>query len=323
MTTEDKSQIPLFSPEDEKVAQINTVHLHKNEKLKVTNKWTGFQGKTLWDWLQLLGVLAIPLVVVGATLLFGIQQSNLANQQHDNDQKIASQQREADRQQTLDQQRQAILVTYQDNMKDLLLHQGLLTSKPTDEIRVIARTETLSAMRQLDGKRNRFLVQFLRDAHLIGINLITGKDQNIVNFENADLISTDLSGVDLSGVNLRRVILYGANLSGAILSANLSGAGLSSANLSRAGLIGANLRDADLRGATLTGAILVRADLTDTWLLRADLRGAAFTGAILTRAILDGADLTGAYYLTQQQLDQVRSCKKAILPKGLTCHHNE
>src|SRR2546423_360186 len=96
--------------------------------------------KTLWDWLQLLGVLAVPLVVAGATLFFGIQQANLANQQ-----------READRQQTLDQQRQATLVAYQDNMKDLLLHQGLLTSKPTDEIRVIARIETLSAMRQLDG----------------------------------------------------------------------------------------------------------------------------------------------------------------------------
>src|SRR2546421_7346453 len=139
--------------------------------------------KTLWDWLQLLGVLAVPLVVAGATLFFGIQQANLANQQHDNDQKIASQQREADRQQTLDQQRQATLVAYQDNMKDLLLHQGLLTSKPTDAIRVIARIETLSAMRQLDGNRNRFLLQFLHDAHLIGINLITGKDQNIVNFE--------------------------------------------------------------------------------------------------------------------------------------------
>src|SRR5947208_15022211 len=25
--------------------------------------WTGFKGKTAWDWLQLLGVLAIPVVV--------------------------------------------------------------------------------------------------------------------------------------------------------------------------------------------------------------------------------------------------------------------
>src|SRR6266480_6672257 len=47
-----------------------------------------FGGKTMWDWLNLLGILAIPLVVVAATLLFGIQQANLANQQHENDQKI-------------------------------------------------------------------------------------------------------------------------------------------------------------------------------------------------------------------------------------------
>ena len=41
-------------------------------------------------------------------------------------------------------------------MKDLLLNRALFTSKSrSDEIRVIARTETLSAMRQLDGKRNQ------------------------------------------------------------------------------------------------------------------------------------------------------------------------
>jgi uncharacterized protein YjbI with pentapeptide repeats len=247
-------------------------------------------GKSYWDWLDLISKLAIPIVVLGATLFFGIQQANLANQQHDNDQKIANMQHEADQQQALDQQRQAALVTYQDSIKDLLLHQGLLTSNPDDEIRVIARTETLAAMRQLDGRRNSFLVQFLRDAHLIGTNLITGKDQNIVNFEHADLNSTDLSGVNLSGVNLRGVILYSANLSLANLgSTNLSLADLNGANLSRVGLREADLNGADLRYATLTGAILVN------------------------------TNLTGALYLTQQQLDQVSSCKDAILPKGLKC----
>jgi hypothetical protein len=43
---------------------------------------------------------------------------------------------------------------------------------------------------------------------------------------------------------------------------------------------------------------------------------------------LSGADLSGAYLstarnFTQYQLDQVRTCKRAILPKGLTCHYNQ
>jgi hypothetical protein len=65
MTTEDTSQMPLFSPEDEKEAQKVPDYPHKNGTLKVTNKWTGFQGKTLWDWLQLIATLAIPLILVG------------------------------------------------------------------------------------------------------------------------------------------------------------------------------------------------------------------------------------------------------------------
>ena len=149
MTTEDKSKIPLFSSEDEKEAQKELKRLRKNENgvFKVNHKRTGFEDKTLWDWLQLMGILAIPLVVAGATLLFGIQQSNLANQQHENDQKIANQQHEndqkianqqheADKQSALDQQQAAILQTYIDNIQDLLLHDNLRKSKAGDEIAI-------------------------------------------------------------------------------------------------------------------------------------------------------------------------------------------
>src|SRR5262245_17384593 len=64
-------------------------------------KRTGFEGKTLWDWLQLLAVLAIPLILGIATLLFSIQQAHLADLQHQSDQ-----------QQALDQQQAITLQTY-------------------------------------------------------------------------------------------------------------------------------------------------------------------------------------------------------------------
>src|SRR2546430_2082048 len=81
MTTEDKSQMPMISPENEKEAQKELKRLRKNENgvFKGTHKRTGFEDKTLWDWLQLLGVLAIPLVVVGATIAFGWWQVHLAD----------------------------------------------------------------------------------------------------------------------------------------------------------------------------------------------------------------------------------------------------
>lgn len=142
------------------------VDIHNNKARKGFT-W-GFSGKTGWDLLDLIAKLAVPLILGIATLLFSIQQASLAQQQHDNDQKIANQQHIQDQASALDQQRQAIFAKYQDDMRDLLLNKGLLTSKSGNVIRVVALTETLSAMRQLDGNRNRSLVQFLQDAHLIG-----------------------------------------------------------------------------------------------------------------------------------------------------------
>ena len=103
MDTEDTlPSSPSLPSEDQKEAQKHLVQLRKNGTPKANHKWTGFEGKTLWDWLQLLSVLAIPLILGIATLSFGIQQANLAQQQHENDQKIANQQHAADKQSALD-----------------------------------------------------------------------------------------------------------------------------------------------------------------------------------------------------------------------------
>src|SRR5437660_4164747 len=74
---------------------------------KAVYRWTGLPGKTLWDIFQLLGVLAIPVVVVLASSLFSIQlnQANLraSEQQHQTDIQIAAeQQRETALQNYLD-----------------------------------------------------------------------------------------------------------------------------------------------------------------------------------------------------------------------------
>ncbi len=313
MITEDKSQMPLISPEDdEKEAQkelerlrkrlrkdrkkakqplivvgisaafvgvivliyigsfrfywplwvlislllIGTVLLILFIRVGHTAQWTGLKNKTLWDWLQLLGVLAIPIVVAGATLLFSIQQANLDQQQ-----------REA-----------TLLQSYIDNIQDLLLNHNLLKSKPDDYVAILARARTLTALQGLDAEHKGLLVHFIYEARLIGFDDTNGKTHDPIIY----LYFADLSDADLSGANLS-----GANLSGAILS--------------RADLSNALLYDADLSSADLSSA---------------DLRGARR----LSGADLSNADLNDAQNLTQQQLNQVFSCEGAILPKGLTCH---
>src|SRR5438552_4955321 len=84
IATENTSQLPPFSPEDEKKAQQELARLRKKEKgASKTPQWLGVKGKTLWDWLQLLGV---PIFLAFATIGFGFIQFQLAGQQHQQDQ---------------------------------------------------------------------------------------------------------------------------------------------------------------------------------------------------------------------------------------------
>ncbi|MFF4112825.1 pentapeptide repeat-containing protein [Streptomyces sp. NPDC001714] len=80
-----------------------------------------------------------------------------------------------------------------------------------------------------------------------------------------------------------------------------------------ADLMGARLRGADLRGASLRGAYLIAADLSG-----ADLREADLIGADLRDADLSDADLTGAFFLTQPQLDAARGNAGTRLPVSVT-----
>src|SRR6266851_7585928 len=79
---------------------------------------TGFAGKTLWDWLNLMAVFLIPLMIGVFTLAITLQQNQISQKQHDSDQAIAS-----------DQQQATILKAYFDDMTDLMLNHGLRQSK--------------------------------------------------------------------------------------------------------------------------------------------------------------------------------------------------
>jgi hypothetical protein len=268
----------------------------RNNNVRKSFKW-GFSDKTGWDCLDLFAKLAIPIVVVVATILFGWWQGQLADLQHQSDQKLAQQQHDSDQQSTLDQQRTAILQTYIDNIQDLLLNHNLLGSKPNDDVAILARARTLTALQGLDPERKGRLLMFLHEDELIGFDDNNGKKHESI--------------INLSGANLNRVYLFGANLRGA----DLSNADLSGANLRGADLSDTNLFNDYLTGAVLFGAILFGAELFEARLVGADL-----TGTNLSDADLGDANLTDAQNLTQPQVDQVHSCENATLPPGLTCH---
>ncbi len=222
--TDNKLWIPPLSTRDqEKIKQIQK-HLQK----KSLAERMGVAGKTPWDFIQLL---LIPLVLTGVGLWFSAQQNQVSLQiserQHQADIQLNKQQHTNDQAIALDQQRETALKTCMDDIKDLLLNKGLGASKkPEDEIRIVARAEVLSALRQLDGERKGTLIQFLSEA-----GLITDSRNDVIIY----LYGANLSGADLHGVDLHGAILFIANLYGAILSrADLSGAKITEEQLKEA-----------------------------------------------------------------------------------------
>ena len=271
---------------------------------------TGLRGKTLWDCLQLLSTLAIPVVIALAGFYF---EGQLDEHQRQSDARRAKVEREIEEQRAQD----AAVQAYLDKMSTLLIEKDLRTAAPDSDVRALARAQTLAVLERLEPSRKIEPMQFLSDATLVqglapAVSLrranLSGANLTDINLNEADLASANLSDADLSGALMSGADLYEADLSGADLSgADLSGADifhaeLRGANLSGANLSGANLHSDNLRSArNLREAKLAKADIFNTELSGANLSGADLSGAHffsteLSSANLSGADLSGAHF---------------------------
>jgi uncharacterized protein YjbI with pentapeptide repeats len=277
-------------------------------------EWTGFgeashpqwsggselrPRKTLWDWLQLLGTLAIPIAVAVAGAWFTTVQSTT--------------------QQAVEEQRAQddALQAYLDQMGVLLLEKNLRESEPGSEVRTLARARTLTVLSRLDPSRKPEVMGFLIEAELITSALTDEEEEEIRDkldtsghqFLDPPVIVLGTLGesprrvgpleggpgltggaVDLHDVNLTAVSLFNAWLA----HANLRDANLQSSDLTNAVLVGSTLTNATLRTTFLQGAWLQQADLSGADLRNAYLDYAEMTEAEMTEADLSGADLSDA-----------------------------
>jgi multisubunit Na+/H+ antiporter MnhF subunit len=169
---------------------------------------------------------------------------------------------------TRERARDAILQAYLDKMSELLIDRKIHEEYGRYAVtRVTARARILAVLSQLDGKRKRTVLLFLREARLINRKWHVREGQRIypciIRLRNADLSDAHLRGLQLISTDQKKP----ASLEGVIL----RGADLRYADLEHADLRGADLRSADLRGACLKGV-----DLDDSGESNrpADLRGA-------------------------------------------------
>ena len=211
--------------------KITTAHIISGPSKGTVTRTEEYQpGKALWDWLQLL---IIPAVLAIGGYLFTYTTSR-------NDRKAADLHNQIEREIAFDNQCQAILQAYINKMSELLLHERLRDSAEEDEVRKIARVQTLTVLSQLDGRRKKSVMQFLFESELIWAQNNTFQKKNIILLAGADLDVADLSGIELSAANLSHVNLRHANL---------SYTGLIMADLNRSNLRYANLRKANLKEA--------------------------------------------------------------------------
>lgn len=285
---------------------------------KITRTEEYQPGKTLWDWFNLLGVLAIPVVVGLGAAWYTAQQGKVSERE------------------STDNQRETALQAYIDKISELILKEHLVELTPEyDEVRKIARVRTLTVLRRLDGDRKGSVINFLQESGLIkhGMEdnpIIHLKDADLrkAQLSDADLSNADLSGswmvgagmesaileganlsdvrlhdADLSGVDMRKTTLSNVILMGAtLLNANFSGNELKDVGMNRADLTYADLTDTDLTHVGLVNSILHGTKLIRANLTRADLRKADLYGADLSEANLSRANLQGAMYNTKQIL---------------------
>ena len=105
----------------------------------VRAKNTGFETKTLWDWLEML---VIPLVLAFGA--FYLQRSERAVER-----KAAQDRSNLERELTTDRQQEAALQAYLDRMTELLLEEDFFQS---EKVLNVARIRTLTVLRGLDSR---------------------------------------------------------------------------------------------------------------------------------------------------------------------------
>jgi uncharacterized protein YjbI with pentapeptide repeats len=320
----------------------------------IQGRWTwdgtGFEGASLWDWLDLL-IVPVALGIGGIWFQRAQRSREIERQESQGQRELEVQEQRA---------QDDLLQAYLDQMGQLLLDadQPLDKAGPFDTVSRLARARTLTVLQRLDGRRKTSVLRFIYEAdlvsyaepeeHLIGLNLVftlshadlsaaalqgtefpyiylananlIGANLRLANLNEAQLLEANLFKADLSRASLlNRVNLFQAYLVEAVLrEVYLDEANLSHATLRKADLSDAKLSKADLRWADLSDAKLNGANLTEASLMEAKLIGTDLSGANLTNAHIASTDLRESKGLTQEQIELSKGNRETMLPKGLS-----
>jgi uncharacterized protein YjbI with pentapeptide repeats len=249
-------------------------------------KWSGFQKKSFWDWLQLL---IIPLMLaLGAFYLNSTADFR--------DYQIAQ-----------EQKHQEILTDYFSKMQDLIVETKKSKQTPGSkesnseerlllEFRTTAQALTLSVLEQLDGKRKGKVITYLAESQLITAN--NDNQSSLPEVENDN--PSSLPEIKLNGANLKEIVLKNVDLYSIIDMKNkdriINGIKINNANMERANLSKVNLFKSDLMGSNLENATLQNVNFAGSTMkssrfINGQITDVDFTGVNLSETIFDNIKL--------------------------------
>lgn len=234
-------------------------------------KWSGFQKKSFWDWLQLL---IIPLMLaLGAFYLNSAADFR--------DYQIAQ-----------EQKHQEILTDYFSKMQDLIVETKKSKQTPGSkesnseerlltEFRPTAKALTLSVIEQLDGKRKGKVITYLAESQLITNEPST---QPEIQLDGANLDDIELgNNGQRNSLNEKEMTIMDKIK---IKNANMKRANLSGLQLLDSDLSGSNLENATLKNVEFTGSIMIGSRFINGKITDVD-----FTDVRLGKTIFDNVKL--------------------------------
>ena len=271
-------------------------------------KWSGFQKKSFWDWLQLL---IVPLM-----LAFGGLYVNYAFETRDK--QIAE-----------EGKKQELLKDYFSKMQTLILAEKTLpksNNKPTGspsldqnqpklspESQAIAKALTFAVLDELDGKRKGKVISYLADSKLI-IEDPTLKSKSEINLEHANLKDIVLQDVVMPFVKINNADMTNARLDNVDLSnSDLADSDLSEATLKNVKLIEAKVYGVNFTKTNLTGVNFSNTDLNNSNFYNATLDNITFSSF----TILDQACFSEQPIITNMDTNSREFWKKEIRQKKI------
>lgn len=102
--------------------------------------WTGFEQKTLWDWIE---IALIPITLALGAIWFEIRERRVESER-------IEERRKLDLKIARENRQEVELDNFIEVMTELLLEKKLKTD-PRDEVKDLARIRTLATLRRLDG----------------------------------------------------------------------------------------------------------------------------------------------------------------------------